>query len=622
MAAACEVVAGLELLQQMTEGDPGVRIAILDGPVDLSHPIFSQASLQPTCYGDLSTGEALRHGTQIASVIFGGKGQAAKGIAPNCSGILIPIFSDDGDRLLPCSELDLARAISMATQQRAHIINISGGKFTFDNTTHPLLESSIKAAVAEGILIVAAAGNDGCSCHHLPSYHPDVLTIGSSTSSGTPADFSNWGETYRSKGLLVSGEDISVALPGGGETEASGTSISAAVASGIVALLLSAAKTAGIELSASEARALLQETALKCDPQTGQSCERYLAGHIDIVAAMRRIGLIHQEVVPSGLTDGVRSSVEPMDRALTPVILTSTGGVASMSTIGEQSEIQPQCVSTSIETENKEVRPSACGCGGMQAPTQLVYVLGRLSVDFPSRTRREAIAIQMPENQTPHHDKDLLEYFKKKPWEAQNVQWVLSRNEAPLYVIRPNGPFASRGYELLREFLDDQLKYGLVLVAIAGRIVGQAKLASGHTVPVVEPDLEGMYDWENTKLIESVGAKRGDKEYDAIENFLRRMESAAQNVGIAPQDRALNYAVSNLLFLVKGLTDIFKEGYIFDQVEIARSALCHPDAECFKVQSIFFSQDLAKARRVIEYTVDVSGVIPIKLAKEVQYSIR
>ncbi len=198
-------------------------------------------------------------------------------------------------------------------------------------------------------------------------------------------------------------------------------------------------------------------------------------------------------------------------------------------------------------------------CGGTQTPSQLVYVLGQLSVDFPSRTRREAIAIQMPDNKSPLHDKDLLEYFESKPWEAQNVQWVLSRNEAPLYVIRPNGPFASRGYDLLREFLDDQLKFSIVLVAIAGRIIGQAKLSSGHVIPVVEPDLEGMYDWENTELIASVGAKQGDGEYAAIENFLRRMESAAQNVGIAPQDRALNYAVSNLLFLVKGLTVSLKK---------------------------------------------------------------
>lgn len=619
MVSPTQLIPGLVDLQRITEGDPAIRIAILDGPADLTHPSFAHAHIHSHQQTSSVAGQALRHGTQIASVILGGKGLAAQGIAPNCTGILIPIFTDDGTGLTPCSELDLARAISSATQQNVSIINISGGKFTYDNTTHPLLESAIKAAVAEGILIIAAAGNDGCSCHHLPSYHPDVLTIGASTASGTPSDFSNWGESYRSKGLLVPGEAVSVATLNGEEGEATGTSISTAVASGIVALLMSAIKASGRTLSGNDIRKVLLESAIKCDAKVSDSCERFLAGQIDLEVAMRRLGIVADTNESMGVLGSVCPSASLMDQQFELASVTSELGVTSMAIDSDKSAVLPQAMESA---SSNDLHPSACGCGGGQAPIQLVYVMGHLSVDFPSRTRREAIAIQMPENQTPHHDKDLLEYLKKKPWEATNLQWVLSRNEAPLYVIRPSGPFASHGYELLREFLDDQLKHDLVMIAIAGRIVGQTKLSSGALVPVVEPDLEGMYDWENTKLIESVGCKKGDAEYEAIENFLRRMESAAQNLGVAPQDRALNFAVSNLLFLVKSLTNIFKDGYLFDQVEISRSALCHPDAECYNVRSYFFPPDLTKPRQVIEYTVDVSGVLPVKIAKEVHYLVR
>jgi hypothetical protein len=228
----------------------------------------------------------------------------------------------------------------------------------------------------------------------------------------------------------------------------------------------------------------------------------------------------------------------------------------------------------------------------------------------------------MQKGKSPFSDTDILEYFTAKPWEASAVTWVLSRNEAPLYAIRPTGPFASRGYELLREFLSDQLETERVFVAIAGRIAGQATLSTRTTIPVIEPEIDGMYDWESSKLLGAVGLKKGDKAYTVIDNFLRRMESAVENIGIAPQDRALNFSATHLLSLVQHLTAIFKDGYLFDQVEVSRSSLCHPDGECYKVRTYFFPPDLMKPRQVFEYTVDVSDVIPVKVADEVQFFTR
>ena len=90
-------LAGLDLLRSETSGDPRIRIAVLDGPVDVSHPCFSGAnltSLTTLAPGGAKDGPASQHGTHVASIIFGRAGSAVSGIAPGCSGIIIPVFSD------------------------------------------------------------------------------------------------------------------------------------------------------------------------------------------------------------------------------------------------------------------------------------------------------------------------------------------------------------------------------------------------------------------------------------------------------------------------------------------------------------------------------------------------
>ena len=65
---------GLQDLWKQTLGDPNVCIAVLDGPVDLSHPCFKGANLstlRSIVPSDPDGGPASQHGTHVASVIFG-----------------------------------------------------------------------------------------------------------------------------------------------------------------------------------------------------------------------------------------------------------------------------------------------------------------------------------------------------------------------------------------------------------------------------------------------------------------------------------------------------------------------------------------------------------------------
>ncbi len=90
-----------------------------------------------------------------------------------------------------------------------------------------------------------------------------------------------------------------------------------------------------------------------------------------------------------------------------------------------------------------------------------------------------------------------------------------------------------------------------------------------------------------------------------------------RTVGISPQDRALNYSAMNAYNTKR----IFKEmamrkdkpGMRLDTVAVDRSTICRPDSDCWDVTYRFFdpTQVLTTARKVWQYTIDVSDVVPV-----------
>ncbi len=274
-------------------GDRRVTIAVLDGPVDRAHPCFDGADL--TVLTTLATqgtagGRALAHGTHVASVIFGQPGSPVRGIAPFCRGLIAPIFSNEGNgKGLACSQLDLARATLLAIENGAHIINISGGQLTPSGSAEPVLEQAIESCARRNVLIVAAAGNDGCECLHIPAAAPSVLAVGAMDSTGVPLASSNWGAAYRSQGILAPGMDVAGAVPGGGTTRKSGTSFATPIVSGLAARLLSQQLADGKAPDPHAVRAALVKSTLPCLPGTADDCRRFLAGRVNVEGTIKEL---------------------------------------------------------------------------------------------------------------------------------------------------------------------------------------------------------------------------------------------------------------------------------------------------------------------------------------------
>jgi subtilisin family serine protease len=248
-------IPGLRGLWELAEGGAGIRIAVLDGPVDIAHPCFQGASFEEVPALIAQSVGPSRHGTAVASILFAQPNSQVQGVSPRCKAFIIPIY-DDSD-LPRCSLTDLARAIGLALQSGADIINISGGEFSSSGTAHPILADAISNCAEKGVLVVAAAGNQGCECIHIPGALPNVLAVGAMNSAGEPMEFSNWGSSYRAGGILAPGVDIPVAEPGGGVVRRSGTSYAAPIVSGVAALLLSLARSRGITIRPHGIRDLL-----------------------------------------------------------------------------------------------------------------------------------------------------------------------------------------------------------------------------------------------------------------------------------------------------------------------------------------------------------------------------
>lgn len=364
------------------------------------------------------------------------------------------------------------------------------------------------------ILLIAAAGNDGCECLHVPAALPHVLAVGAMDARGHPLDFSNWGDRYQHQGLLAPGENILGAKPGGGTERLNGTSFAAPIVSGVAALLLSEQVRRGDPPDPQRVRQLLLQSALPCDDDVPAASRRCLAGTLNPGGAMTLLtDLTMSDAIPAALTPsaveasgcgcgGGLAMPEPSSGAVAPSLPTAT----LMTT--------PSPVSSSI--------PMTSGVTPSQAPSelassQLVYALGTLGDDFGSEARRDTFKQLMPPFDlgggtlvpaNPYDARQMADYLASDISEARSLIWTLNIELTPVYAIEPKGPFAREAYLALQELLAGQIQPGsskdyIERVSIPGLQSGRTvKLFSGQVVPVIEPQsTRGLYGWKINNLL-------------------------------------------------------------------------------------------------------------------------
>ncbi len=643
-----------------TLGDPRVRVAVLDGLVDQTHPCFQGANLTrlPTLVQGEATpeGSMSRHGTYVTSVIFGQHGSPVMGIAPQCQGLIIPVFADRGRRL---SQLDLSRAIEQAVEEGAHIINISGGQLTDYGEAEDWLKKAVRLCQESNVLIVAAAGNDGCECLHVPAALPTALAVGAMDDLGKPIDFSNWGEAYKAQGILAPGANILGALPGGDAIRLSGTSCATPVVTGVAALLLSLQLQRGEEPNPHKIRAAILESAIPCDAIATDDQRRCLVGKLNIPGAEKlilggKMSDLIEAVNPSGcgcdVNDQVQTLVEEVQKTVLPATAPETAEavVAASANTLEASSPSPVMTSSapqfSPSSSANSVMPnkSASYITASQAPSelanaQLVYALGTLGYDFGSEARRDSFKQFMPavavDNTgvpgNPYDARQMVDYLEQNPSEARSLIWTLNLELTPIYAIEPVGAFARDVYGVLQELLAGQIQAEtseeyVERVSIPGILTGRTvKLFSGQVVPVIEPqNTRGMYGWKVNTLINAalatVSAVEGTTDDVSMrrtfDSFLNRIYYDLRNLGTTSQDRALNFAATNAFQAASTFSQAVAMGMELASINVEKSPFCRMDSDCWDVKLIFFDpENSRRAKRVFRFTIDVSDVIPVTL---------
>jgi len=468
-------IPGLEKIRAETRGDPKICVAVLDGIVDQNHPCFDGADL--TRLPSLVSGEASEngsmsaHGTHVASIIFGQPDSPVEGIAPHCRGLLIPVFADDRLRL---SQLDLARAIEQAVNAGANIINVSAGQLTDEGEADTWLEKSVQLCQEKNVLLIAATGNDGCECLHVPASLPTVLAVGAMDNEGRPVNFSNWGDAYQKQGILAPGKDILGAKPGGETTHLSGTSFATPIVSGVAALLLSLQLKRGEKPDPQKVKTALLATATPCNPKDTDDQSRCLMGKLNIPDAIEfLLGETMSEELETVEASGCGCGDNPEDTVLNKPLETSELKLAEVTPSQTEIAIAPSAVSPVISQPNpvNTMSNSTNFVTASEAPSEvadknLVYALGVLGYDFGSEARRDSFKQLMPGVSVegtmipanPYDARQMVDYLGEHLPEAKALIWTLNIELTPIYAIEPVGGFSRDVYEVLQGLLDGQIQ--------------------------------------------------------------------------------------------------------------------------------------------------------------------
>ncbi|WP_143311883.1 MULTISPECIES: S8 family serine peptidase [Carboxydocella] len=189
----------------------GRVVAIVDSGI-YPHPDLSQPNNRIIAFKDFINGKKLPyddfgHGTHVAGIIAGNgymsNGQY-KGVAPEASIVGVKVLNQYGVGKVSNVIAGIQWVVKNKNTYAIDVLNLSLGAIATESwTTDPLSQAAQKAWEA-GMIVVAAAGNDGPNPGTIrtPSINPNIITVGALDDQGTPdpnddviAGFSSQGPT-------------------------------------------------------------------------------------------------------------------------------------------------------------------------------------------------------------------------------------------------------------------------------------------------------------------------------------------------------------------------------------------------------------------------------------------
>jgi subtilisin family serine protease len=200
-ATPLELVSLVPLMDR-TGGSPDIVVGLIDGPVMMHHADLVGTTIRQAPGGTREgcvqrTSVACMHGTFVAGILSARRSSSARGICPDCTLVVRPIFSD----LIPNQA-----EIPTATLEE----------------------------LASAIMDCMAAGGSS-----IITRHPWVIPVVACNVRGAPLDYSNLGWSIGTQGLRAPGERVLGLGTGENGIELEGTSVATPFVTGTIALLWS-----------------------------------------------------------------------------------------------------------------------------------------------------------------------------------------------------------------------------------------------------------------------------------------------------------------------------------------------------------------------------------------------
>ena len=253
-------------LMALTAGRSDITVGLVDGPIAINHADLAGDNIREvpgkmsgTCTKTNST--ACQHGTFVAGILCAKRGSAAPAICPNCTLLAYPIFAEtaSGNTQMPsATPEDLTAAILACIEAGARILNLSLALTQSSSKGERALEEALDHAARRGVLIVAAAGNQGTVGSTVITGHPWVIPVAACDLRGKPVIESNLGHSIGRRGLRAPGDQITSLGAQGQPLALGGTSVAAPFVTGAIALAWSefpAATAAQVRLAFMRAHA-------------------------------------------------------------------------------------------------------------------------------------------------------------------------------------------------------------------------------------------------------------------------------------------------------------------------------------------------------------------------------
>ena len=262
-------LVNLPSLMELSAGRPDIAVGLIDGPVSVTHAdlgenIREAPGAAAACARAASA--ACLHGTFVAGILSAKRGSIAPALCPECTLLVRPVFTEAVTENLeqPSAEPEeLATAILACVEAGARVINLSLALMQSSPQARLALLQALDHAARHGVLIVAAAGNQGAVGGTIITAHPWVVPVGACDLGGRPLSESNLGHSIGRRGLMAPGEQVTSLGSEGMPLTLGGTSAASPFVTGAIALvwsLIPAASSADLRLAFLKAHARARTT--------------------------------------------------------------------------------------------------------------------------------------------------------------------------------------------------------------------------------------------------------------------------------------------------------------------------------------------------------------------------